>query len=183
LEIPKATEAVCARTTKVCDISMTYMDTETQKEVTVTETVRINYVKADKVASEPDPEVKKQLHIFEIARLQKEAKDKADAGDYKGAQIQLGEAVDFIESNAELMPDSAVYVTNLQNMSSNFTNDLTYRSKGIKSAMAFSSSLYSNRASSVESMTMAYSNNTLTGLVRSFSDDPKKDDEEEKKKA
>jgi Ca-activated chloride channel family protein len=169
LEIPKATEAVCARATKVCDISMTYIDTETQKEVIVTEAVRINYVKADKVASEPDPEVKKQLLIFEVARLQKEAKDKADAGDYKGAQIQLGEAVTFVNTHAQLIPDSGAYVFNLQNLSDNFVDSDKYRSKGVRSAAAFSRCLYSNRASSGDSVGMAYSNNTLTGMLKSFS--------------
>jgi hypothetical protein len=183
LEIPKATEAVCARATRICDISMTYMDTETQKEVSVTEAVHINYVKADKIASEPDPEVKKQLLILEVARLQKEAKDKTDAGDYSAARVQLSEAVNFVTSNAQFMPDSAAYVTNLQNMSSNFTDAHTYRSKGIKSATAFSYSLGSNRASSVDSMKMSYSNKTMGEMLQSFSaDDPAKDDEEEKKK-
>ena len=172
LEIPKATEAVCARPTKVCDVGMVYLDTETQKEVTVTEAVRINYVKANKVASEPNIEVKKQLLILEIVRLQQEAKEKADAGQYKEAQGILTSACTFVRDNAALMENSGSYLNNLQNMSANFVDSHSYRSKGLKMFTAFSFSMLKNRAASVDSMDMAYSSGEMTNMVRSFSADP-----------
>jgi Ca-activated chloride channel family protein len=185
LEIPKATEAVCARATRVCDVEMVYLDTETQQEVAVTEVVRINYVKADKLASEPDPEVKKQLLILETARLQKEAKDKADAGDYKAAQVVLGQAINFVQANAQFIPNSGSYLSSLQGMVVDFSDSRSYHSNGIKSATAFSYSLTQNRASSVDSMDRAYSNATLDEMVRLFSANPdpvvKVDSEEENK--
>jgi hypothetical protein len=159
---------------------MVYLDTETQKEVTVTEAVRINYVKADKLASEPDPEVRKQLLILEVARLQKEAKDKADAGDYNAARSQLNEAVNFVTLNAQNIPDSVAYISSLQSMSGDFTDRHTYRSKGIKSATAFTASLSSNRASG--SGVKTYSNCIMEDMERSFSmNDPVEDDEKKKK--
>lgn len=172
LEIPKASEAVCVRATRVCDVEMTYLDTETQKEVTVTETVRINYVKADKIASEPDPEVRKQLLILETVRLQKEAKEKADAGDFGGARAALSAATSFVTTHATVLPDSGVYLSNLRGMTSNFADSQSYLSKGIKMSNAFTSCLSSGRASSVDSMAAAYSNTTMVNMVRSFSGDP-----------
>lgn len=168
LEIPKATEAVCARPTKVCDVGMVYLDTETQKEVTVTEVVRINYVKANKVASEPNPEVKKQLLILETVRLQQEAKEKADAGQYKEAQVILGQACNFVSTNAQFMPDSGAYLSNLRSMSDNFTDSHSYRSKGLKMSTAFTYSLAKNRAASMDSMDMAYSSGIQHEMLRSF---------------
>lgn len=172
LEIPKATEAVCARASKVCDVSAVYLDTETQKEVTITETVRIHYVKADKVASEPNLEVKKQLLILETVRLQQEAKAKADAGQYKEAQGILKSACSFVTANAAIMPNSASYLSNLRGMSDNFTDSHSYRSKGLKMSTAFSYSLSKGRAASVDSMDMAYSCGEMNEMVRSFSADP-----------
>jgi len=168
LEIPKATEAVCARATKVCDVKAVYLDTETQKEVAVEEAVRINYVKANKVASEPNAEVKKQLLILETVRLQQEAKAKADAGNYKEAQVILGQACNFVSTNAKFMPDSGVYLSNLRGMSANFTNSADYHTKGSKMSMAFSSSLTRNRVASMDSMDMAYSSGVQHEMLRSF---------------
>lgn len=172
LEIPKASEAVCARATRVCDVEMVYTDTETHKEVTVSETVRINYVKADKIASEPDPEVRKQLLIIETIRLQKEAKDKADAGDFRAAQAALGAATSFVTTHATVIPNSGIYLSNLQGMTANFTDSHSYNLKGIKMSNAFTNCLSSGRASSVDSMNIAYSNSTIGNMVRSFSGDP-----------
>jgi uncharacterized protein YegL len=168
LEIPKASEAVCARATRVCDVTAVYTDTENQKEVIVSEIVRINYVKADKIASEPNLEVKKQLLILETVRLQKEAKDKADAGQFKEAQNILGQACNFVSLNAKLIPNSGSYLSNLQGMSENFSDSYSYRARGLKQSTAFSYTLSKGRASSGDAMGMAYSCGTQENIMKSF---------------
>jgi Ca-activated chloride channel family protein len=166
LEIPKATEAVCARATRVCDIALSYTDTETKKQETVSETAKLHYVKTDKVASEPNPEVQRQLVLLETVRLQKEAKEKADAGQFKEAQTILAGAVNYINLNASYVPDSGVYASALNEMSSEFSNSTIYRSLGVKSATAYSCSVGTARAGSMDGL--SFSNTSTTDLQKNF---------------
>lgn len=166
LEIPKATEAVCARATRVCDIALSYTDTETKKQETVSETAKLHYVKTDKVASEPNPEVQRQLVLLETVRLQKEAKEKADAGQFKEAQTILAGAVNYINLNASYVPDSGVYASALNEMSSEFSNSATYRSLGVKSATAYACSVGTSRAGSMGGL--SFSNTSTTDLQKNF---------------
>ena len=149
LEIPKATEAVCARPTSVCAIEIKYTDTATQQEQTLTQTAKIQYVRANKVASEPNIDVKKQLMILEAVKLQKEAKAKADTGDFAGARGMLNEAANFCVLNSAFIPNSESYVTAFNEMSSNFSDRNTYRSKGVRMSEAFNYTASTGRISSM----------------------------------
>jgi uncharacterized protein YegL len=177
LDIPKATEAVCARPTTVCSIEIKYMDTETQKEVTVIESAKIQYVKAGRVASEPNLEVKKQLMILEAVRLQKEAKAKADSGDYDGAKVILGEAINFVNLNAQFIPQHDGYVQAFRGMTNDFADAGTYRTKGIRSATSFCYAASTGRGSSMDSLGTTSLSGIQRGMLQSFSaDTPEKVD-------
>jgi len=153
------------------------MDTEMQKEVTVVDNAaKIQYVKMDKVASEPNPEVQKQLAIIETVRLQKEAMEKADAGDYKQAKILLGKAVSFVTSNASVIPDSNSYIANLNNMTVNFNDHLSYTTKGTKMARAFYTANTLNRVTSMDYVA-SYGSSTQEKLLKSFNDSQEKDED------
>jgi len=170
LDIPKATEAVCARPTNVCAIEVSYTDTETQKEQVLVASAKIQYVKASKVATEANPEVKKQLMVLEAVRLQKEAKAKADVGDYKGAQGILREAVSFVTDNAQWIPNSGSYATAYQNMTQDFADSGSYRSKGIRSSTSFMYAASTGRGASMDSLGISNVSSSQIKMMASFSD-------------
>jgi hypothetical protein len=171
LDIPKATEAVCARPTTVCSVEVKYTDTETQKEQIVTDTVKIQYVKASKVASEADIEVMKQLAILEAVRLQKEAKVKADAGDYAGARGMLAEAINYVNTNAKYYSPqlSTSFVTAFSNMTNDFADAHSYRSKGVRSATSFCYTASTGRGASMDSLGVGTVSATQLRMMESFS--------------
>ena len=183
LGIPKATEAVCARASRVCDWTLTYMETEGKKEETLTGNSKINYVKAGKLASEPNPEVQKQLVLLETVRLQKEAMKKAEEGKFKDAQSILSGAVSYINANSSYIPDSAVLATRFSDLQGEFVDRNTYYSVGARSATAYAGSVTNSRAfSSADSgQSWSYTSSLQKNMLKSFDDGAAKADDEKAK--
>lgn len=133
VNVPKASTAVCARKTKVCDVTVDYLNIETQKRVKTTGVARIRYVKPGKAPKDANEEVRKQLMMIEATRIQKEAKEKADAGDYKSAQVILDDGVRWAQTN-DWWEGSSVTVSSMQLMAQNCSNRSSYTSTGSKIA-------------------------------------------------
>ncbi len=90
---------------KVADVVVRYVtvgDEVAAKEITIP--VNINMVNADEATSvDPDKQVVEEVTILKAARAQKEARRRADGGDYKGAQQMLRNAASDLRAAA---PDS-----------------------------------------------------------------------------
>ncbi len=182
LKVPKATEAVCARPSKVCSIEVRYTDTESQKEQVLETTAKIQYVKADKVASEPNPDVKKQLMIIEAVKFQKEAQAKAEQGDLAGARGLLQEGIKFCVSNASFIPNSESYTAAYTNMVADYADRREYLTKGRKSTSSFLYASSTGRGSSLDSLGFSNVTGTQLKMMKAFTEPEKKDDTEEEQK-
>lgn len=181
LEIPKATEAVCARPTTVGKIDVTYIDTESKIEQTLSISAKIKYEKSvDKIPNEPHPEVRKQLAIIEAVKFQREAKKKADAGDLAGARVILGEAVNYINTNAEYIPNSASYAAAYSCMVNDFSNNHSYQTRGVKSMTSFRYATSTGRGASTDTLSFSTLSKAQGEMMKSFSSPPTSDDEEKK---
>ena len=89
---------------KVADVVVRYVtvgDEVAAKELTIP--VNINMVNADEASTDPDQQVIEEVTILKAARAQKEARRRADTGDFKGAQEMLRNAADELRTAA---PDS-----------------------------------------------------------------------------
>ncbi|CAN5204139.1 hypothetical protein BH20ACT22_BH20ACT22_25640 [soil metagenome] len=61
--------------------------------------LKINMVQADEASqAEPDKEVTEEVLILKVAKAQKEARERADGGDFDGAQRLLSQAASDIEA-------------------------------------------------------------------------------------
>lgn len=168
VHVPQATDTVCARKTNICSITVDYLDTETQKRVEIQATARIQYVKPGKAASEGNIEVRKQLMLIEAAKKQKEAKAKADAGDYAGARVILQGAVDWAKGNA-WYENSQVMEQNFQSLMANCQDRYSYHTTGSKMASALYRSYTTSRGSSAGGMAVSYTSAVQTDMLKSFS--------------
>jgi hypothetical protein len=175
LVIPKASEAVCARLTKVCDIEIDYLDVVSKDRVEIKSKADIQYVKPSKIQKKADEVVKRQLFLLEAARIQKEAKEKADKGLYMEAKQILNNGLTWVTTVPFDTPSGTSAVESVQtmftNMSSNCINYDTYNTKGRTMASAYSTTLTSARCASVSSMDagLTYCNASIDNLVGSFS--------------
>ena len=166
--VPKASTAVCARKTTVCSIELEYLDVETKKEVTSQVTAKIQYVKAGKVASKGNDEVKKQLAMIEAAKIQIEAKTKADAGDYTGAQEAASRGVLFA-TNSEWLDNSEQLAQNFTTLGESMSNRYDYQTKGLKLATAYSCSFSKGRTTTMDSLGTTYNSDIQKEMLTSFS--------------
>jgi Ca-activated chloride channel family protein len=170
MQIPEATEAVCAGPFKVCTIKVTYMDVETKQNISFEETATIQYVKPGKVPAEANIEVKKQLVMIQAAKIQKEAKDKADAGDYAGAGVVLNKGIVWIQNNT--WHDNSADIRNVfTTMASETSNRSVYLSGGLMAATAYSNAFSTSRGSSARSMrskSVTYTSSTQASMLKEF---------------
>jgi hypothetical protein len=200
LSVPKATEAVCVRDTRVCAIEVSYTDVGTKEIESISLNGSIHYVKPDKAPKDPNEEVRRQLLLLEAAKIQKEAQEKADQGQYSEAQQILNTGIKLVQDNASgfsvyTQPVLAMF----ENLSSNFVDANTYRTRGAKFATSYQSTLASGRSSSADTMNVMYMNSVQANALKSFTGDsgsitvsgtsaspgislPKDPEEEEKKK-
>lgn len=173
LTVPEATKAVCARDTRVCDLELAYSTPGTKEEILLSATAKIKYCKPEKSQKLPNEEVQKQVHLFEIAKIQKEAMEKAEKGQLQEARILLKEGINYIHLNG--ISGYQGY-ENLEKtwttMSADFADSGTYLTRGVKSAGAVYSSLAFNRASSSDVGSMGFATKLQKTLVNSFTSDP-----------
>lgn len=167
MTVPKATKAVLARPSKVCDIEIDYLDVETQERVKVSGRADIQYVKSGDAPEEANTEVKEQLMLIEAARIQREAKEKADAGDYQGAQVLLGEGAKWASDNSWYQ-NSGVLADSFNSMMPDFSDHASYSTVGMKKAVSNIRSYSSNRVSSAGTVSTSYTSDVQTRMMNSF---------------
>lgn len=167
--VPKASDAVCARKTSFCTIEVDYLDVETKERKTAQTTAKIQYVKAGKAPKNSNDEVKKQLALVEVAKIQKEAKEKADAGLYEEARAAATRGHDFALDNA-FLDQNAVVAQNFAHMGEAMSNRFDYQTKGLKLAMSYSSGMARGRAATLDSVGATYTSALQQNLMRSFND-------------
>lgn len=176
LAIPKATEAVCARNTRICSVDVIYTDVETKASNSVSFYSFIQYVKPDKAPKSPNEEVHNQILLLEAAKAQKEAQEKADQGDFAGAQTTL---LRGLQGATGIQGVQGIAVRDMfSNLQVNFTDSHTYRSKGTKLATSYRYSISNNRAGSAD--TLSYANSGQAEMLAQFMANPdpeKKEDE------
>jgi len=191
LKVPQASEAVCSRPTRVCDISVEYLDTDSKNKESVSDIVRIQYVKASKLASEPNKEVREQLFMIEAAKKQAEAKQMADAGNYVEARQVLMTAANWASSSA-WHSQSHLVAENFNTLATSCSDRVSYQNTGTKHFASYASAYGTARGSSGDTLGMSYTSGIQLDMLKSFSATGtdtenknklslKKDDEEEKK--
>jgi hypothetical protein len=82
VELPEKSKAVAARSSKLCDVEVTYTDLKTGEEVKLEESVKIDYVKKEEAQDKGDKLVLEQILRFKAADAQAEARKLADKGQY-----------------------------------------------------------------------------------------------------
>ena len=152
LAIPEATEAVCARATHVCNIDVAYTDIVTKNIETLSLHGSIQYVKPDKAQKDPNEEVQKQLLILEVAKIQKEAQEKADQGDLAGARNTLNNGIQFVTDNAKGLSGFSGLAGSMGYIISNYSDDHQYRSVGRKMSESMAYTMSTGRSSSADTL-------------------------------
>jgi Ca-activated chloride channel family protein len=178
LAVPQATEAVCARDTRVCAVAISYTDIETKAFNSITFNSFIQYVKPDKAPKTPNEDVQKQILLLEAAKFQKEAQDKADQGQYDEAQKILSNGLNFVHLNERLMENAPAVANMFTNLKTNFSDAHTYRSKGTKLATSYRYSMSNNRGASAD--TLSYASSGQADMLAQFMKDPDSEKEDEK---
>ena len=177
LAIPKATEAVCARNTRICSVDVIYTDVETKASNSVSFYSFIQYVKPDKAPKSPNEEVHNQILLLEAAKAQKEAQEKADQGDFAGAQTTL---LRGLQGATGIQGVQGIAVRDMfSNLQVNFTDSHTYRSKGTKLATSYRYSISNNRAGSAD--TLSYANSGQAEMLAQFMANPDPEKKEDVK--
>ena len=177
LAIPKATEAVCARNTRICSVDVIYTDVETKASNSVSFYSFIQYVKPDKAPKSPNEEVHNQILLLEAAKAQKEAQEKADQGDFAGAQTTL---LRGLQGATGIQGVQGIAVRDMfSNLQVNFTDSHTYRSKGTKLATSYRYSISNNRAGSAD--TLSYANSGQAEMLAQFMANPDSEKKEDVK--
>ena len=100
-----------------------------------------------------------------------EGEAKADAGDYAGARGMLGEAINYVNTNAQYYSPqlSSSLVSAFSHMTDDFADARTYRSKGVRSATSFCYTASTGRGASMDSLGMANVSSTQLKMMESFS--------------
>lgn len=166
LKVPSASEAVCARQTKVCDITVDYLDVESKARAEVTGVVKIQYTKPGKVATAPNKEVHDQLFMIEAAKKQAEAKKKIETGDITGARILLQEAQ--VWSSGSSAENAGLVASNFSNLLSNTNSMQDYRLSGSKMFTAYSTSYVTARSASSDTMGLSFMSKRQKNVVADF---------------
>ena len=172
LSVPQATEAVCARDTRICTVDIFYTDIETKANISTSFNSFIQYVKPDKAPKSPNEDVHKQILLLEAAKFQKEAQDKADQGDYGEAKNILTRGLNFCKSNEHLMENAPALVNMFSNLQANFSDAHTYRSKGTRLAASYRYSMSNNRAGSADTLGATYMSSDQADMLAQFMEDP-----------
>ena len=179
LAVPQATEAVCARDTRVCSVAISYTDIETKALNSTSFNSFVQYVKPDKAPKTPNEDVQRQILLLEAAKFQKEAQDKADQGQYDEAQKILSNGLSFVHLNERLMENAPAVANMFSNLQANFSDAHTYRSKGTKLAASYRCSLSSNRGTSAD--TLSYASSGQADMLAQFMKEPDSEKKEDEK--
>jgi Ca-activated chloride channel family protein len=166
LSIPKATEVVCAGPTTVCNLAVSYTDVESEALESSAEDIFIQYVEPKDVLKDPNEEVRKQLLLIEAVKIQKEAQEKAEQGDFDQARQILGKGLLFAQANSAFIPSGMDVL--FENMSEGFSDAYSYRSTGSKMSASNRKSLSTGRGTSADTIKM-YSNAAQADVLKSFS--------------
>jgi len=166
VKVPQASEAVCARKTKICDVSVDYLDVASKSRVTVEGTVKIQYVKPGKVASEPNKEVKDQLFVLEAAKKQASAKQMMDQGNLTGARTILQEAQVWASGSGTA--NASLVASNFSSLLANTESAHAYRSVGSKMFASYSTSYVTARGASSDTLDMSYLSKRQKNVMSSF---------------
>lgn len=174
LKVPVASEAVCARPTKVCSITVEYTDVQNQEQVKVESKALIQYVKPGKESKESNQVVRNQLALIQAAKIQKEAKNKADAGQFQEACDILTGAVETFGGMPWFDGQQHVIQT-FQDLSHVYTDRHTYYNVGSKTGTSYLNAFCSNRVSNSTSIgAQSYSHTTCLQerMLNAFAHDP-----------
>jgi Ca-activated chloride channel family protein len=166
--VPSASEAVCARKTSLFNVEIDYLDAESKDHIKISGKAQFQYVRSGKIQKEQNPEVKKQMKLAEIAKMQIAIKEKADAGDYQNASEMATSGLAFITSNAQWFDNAPDMERSFANLAENTANRVSYVSTGSKQAASYIRGLSSNRAASLDMVGATYSSSIQQEMVRSF---------------
>lgn len=173
IKVPKASQAVCARPTTVCNIEVDGEDIESKKRIKSSGKARINYVKSSQIPKNANEEVKKQLLFIEAAKIHKEAKKKADEGNYQAATALYAQGADFAANNSWFDgADNLAESFKLMERSS--SDHFTYSSIGSKLSNSYTMSFSRSRASSSSDIgaSNVYMSSVQRSVMDSFDVDP-----------
>ena len=153
LNVPTATEAVCARQTRVCDLVVEYLEMETKNQSTITDSAKIQYSKDPQ--KDPNIEVKKQIMLLEAAKIQKEAQEKAEKGDLAGARQTLEMGKNFVFTNSAFFDNAAPMRAMFDNLNENYADRHVYMTSGRSMGTSYSRAFATSRVSSADTGDMA----------------------------
>jgi hypothetical protein len=168
MKIPQASEAVCARPSRVCDITVDYLDVSTKARGQLTSSAKIQYVKPGKVAAEANKEVQNQVFLLEAAKKQQEASAKAASGDYIGSRSLLQEAAVWASNNAAWSPDAGLVAQNFQNLTLACADAGSYRSSGNKLFASYSTRYASARGASSDTISQGFVSAGQVDMLKAF---------------
>ena len=112
VKLPKKSNAVGGRASKVADLTVTYYDVEGKSNEKIESKAKISYVRNSHVQTEINTEVEEQILRFNAAKAQVEAQKFADAGDFNQARIIVTGVIDGITASYAYKSGS-VFANNL----------------------------------------------------------------------
>lgn len=181
LTVPSSSDPMLAPNYfKVCDLEVGYLEAETKNTHIRGESAQIQYVDASLAQKDQNLEVKKQLMLLEVARIQKEAMEKAEKGDLIGARNALDIGKGYVNSNVAFFENAApALVAMYDNLADNYTDHAAYTTKGRSLSTSYSTAFVNSRVSSMDAADLAYTSGTQEKMMKSFLE-PTKTEEVEK---
>ena len=120
LKVPVFNKAVAARPKKnLGTVSVQWLDIQTGKIETTSLEIKFDFVKPGEEDTKADPLVEKQVALLKAAEAQREAIEKANQGDFQGAQIVMNTAANglrhcaLFDNDAELKGVHSIYMANI----------------------------------------------------------------------
>jgi hypothetical protein len=153
---------------RVCTLAVEYTDVETKLLESSAENIRIQYVKPDKAPKEPNEDVRKQLLLIEASKIQKEAQEKANQGQFGEARNILNSGIKFVQENGSLMVNAEPVMAMFQNMVTNCSDSHTYRTKGVKMAISYRYAMSTGRSASADMLGDMYLSETQANVLKAF---------------
>ena len=153
---------------KVCDLEIGYLEAETKDTHVIGDGAQIQYVAADMAQKDQNIEVKKQLMLLEVAKIQKEAMEKAEKGDLAGARNALDIGKGFVNSNVAFFDNAVPVLAMYDNLSANYTNHAAYTTRGRSLSTSYSTAFVNSRLSSADTADMAYTSGIQEKMMKSF---------------
>lgn len=161
LQLPAKTKAVAARPTTVSELSVSWFNIIEKKDSSQDLKVKINFVTNGKVDTIPDADVEKNVALLVAAKLQDEARKKADAGDYAGSRAILSSSIDYMKGTQAYASGDAtamgwvvqsadfLNVTNSSQYTANVSNTMASATMDslVGSGRSTSTNLYANSSS------------------------------------